>query len=143
MAIRLFLAMRSELFIKSFTRSISRNTKQPITVVGSCETTEEIEPLFKHLKPDILIMDIKISNNFTFSQMRRLILQFPQIKIIGVSAEYHQDIAQLLEQAGSKAYLRRNDDKSTIENLIYEVWKGNTAIYRVNLPNNPYPNFGQ
>jgi len=129
-AIRLMFAMRSEFFRESFARLLQGDADLRVNIAGGCTFADEVESLYKKLRPDILIMDIKLYRGDSVKIMHSLLQQDPAAKIIGVSESYKKDIPDTLHEIGALGYLLRNDDIKVMKEIILNVSHGKRMLKR-------------
>jgi len=123
-------AMRSEFFRESFARLLQVDAGLQVSIAGGCTFADEVEPLFRRLDPDILIMDIKLYRGDSLKVMNALLRQDKPAKIIGVSESYKHDISESLEEIGAHGYLLRNDDIKMMKEIILSVFQGKRMLKR-------------
>lgn len=127
MSIKLLLAMRNEVFGKVFSDFIT--TRIDAQVVGICRSENEVKSLYKALKPDLLLIDVKFGVlSYSFDLISDILAENPQAKIVGVTAYLQKDIEETLFKIGAKGYMKRNDNIETMLAIIRRVNDGKTAF---------------
>lgn len=124
--ITLMIAMRSEHFAANLIPLLER--KASIKVLGYCVRSGEIVDRYQELKPDILLMDIKMEPVNSYEIMKEILRGRREAKIIGSSLNYYSDAASNLRTVGAKGYLVKYYDLDTILHIIHEVHKGATVL---------------
>lgn len=95
-----------------------------IKVVGEANTGKEAMPLIKQLQPDVVLMDIKMPEQDGLETTRKLLRQYPFLKIIIITA-YENDVFPIhMLQAGALGYLTKNASKEEVVRAIRSVQVG-------------------
>lgn len=77
-----------------------------------------------HLKPDIILLDLNMPKFDGLKTLQRLVLDYPQIKVI-ILSNYHQaNLIKETQQLGAKGYLLKNGSKSELLEALEKVKKG-------------------
>lgn len=95
-----------------------------IKVVGEANTGKEAMNLIKQLQPDVVLMDIKMPEQDGLETTRKLLRQYPHLKIIIITA-YENDVFPIhMLQAGALGYLTKNASKEEVVRAIRSVQIG-------------------
>lgn len=95
-----------------------------IKVVGEASSGEEAVNLIKQLRPQIVLMDIKMPGLGGLETTRKLVRQDPDLKIIIITA-YENDIFPMrMLQAGASGYLTKDSSIDEIVRAIRTVNAG-------------------
>jgi DNA-binding NarL/FixJ family response regulator len=125
-AITLLLAMTNKAYIELFTDYIAPRINAK--VIGSCSPFDEAWACYLSLQPDILLIDIKRGPPDNYSILQSVLKMNPQAKIIGITADFHPQVKENLQQIGARGYLLRNDNIGAIEKIINSVYNGGTLF---------------
>lgn len=118
--IKLLMADDHEIFRDGFRLML---TKFPeIRLVGEASNGRELVELTGTLQPDVIITDIKMPVMDGIEATKKIVEQYPDIGVIGLSM-YDEDelIIEMLE-AGAKGYLIKNAGKEQITEAIRTVY---------------------
>jgi DNA-binding NarL/FixJ family response regulator len=120
--IRLVIADDHEIFRDGFKLMLSKFTD--IQLVGEAEDGEKLVELAKKSKPDVIITDIKMPIMDGIEATQKIIAQFPQIGIIGLSMFDEDDLIVDMLEAGARGFLIKNAGKFEITEAIRTVYDG-------------------
>ena len=94
------------------------------TVVGEAQSGEEAVRLARRLKPDVVLMDVKMPGIGGLEATRKLIAIDPQIKIIVVTSCDDDLYPERLMKAGAMGYITKGADLEEMVKAIRTVGKG-------------------
>lgn len=99
-------------------------TEPGLRVVGEAADGEQALALWAALKPDVLILDLRMPLLDGFEVVKRLIAIDPQAQILVMTTyDTYEDIWRCL-QAGAKGYLLKGADQPEIITAIRAVARG-------------------
>jgi len=99
-------------------------------IIGECSNGEEAISAAANLNPDVMLMDINMGPVNGFEATRKIVTQFPAIKIIGLSINNQPTYARNLIQLGASGYVTKNSTRAEMVEAIREVFDGNNYICR-------------
>ena len=118
--IKLMIADDHEIFRDGFKLML---TKFPeIILVGEAANGKELVGLVNELKPDVVITDIKMPVMDGIEATKKIIEQFPDMGIIGLSMFDEDDLIIDMLEAGAKGYLLKNAGKEQIIEAVKTVY---------------------
>lgn len=95
-----------------------------LAVVGEAESGEDALRLCRELKPDLVLMDLKMPGIGGLEATRKIVTHFPQIKVLIVSAIEDDLYASRLLQAGASGYLIKGAPFEEMVRAIRKVMAG-------------------
>ena len=103
-------------------------TANDIEVVGEASNGLEALEKARHLKPDIILMDVQMANVSGIQATRLIKAEMPQIKIVMVTA--FDDDENLFEavKSGAVGYILKNMKGEEFVELLLSVMKGDVAV---------------
>src|SRR5262245_2967510 len=78
-----------------------------ITVVGEATSGEEAVALCRELRPDVILMDVRMPGIGGLEAARRIIAHYPETKVIAVSALEDDLFCSRFLQAGASGYVAK------------------------------------
>lgn len=99
-----------------------------IKVVAECASGEEAIAMAGSLQPDVMLMDINMQPINGFEATRTILLNNPQIKIIGVSINNQPSYARNMLELGAKGYVTKSSSREEMIFAIFEVCAGKEYI---------------
>ena len=99
-----------------------------ITVVGGACSGEEAINQTRALKPDVVLMDIRMPGIDGLEATRRLLRSYPDLKVIAVTACEEDPFPTRLMQAGASGYLTKGADLNEMVQAIRQVFTGHCYI---------------
>ncbi|MEL7648280.1 MAG: response regulator transcription factor [Sedimentibacter sp.] len=97
-------------------------------VCGEAETLEKAYELAEQLKPDVVLLDIKLPDGDGATGCRELKKIVPNVKIIILTAYSDDYIVAEAVKAGADGYLLKNIDSRGIISAIENVIKGSSIL---------------
>lgn len=130
MQVNIMVALRHDQFMNNFARFLEKGfTKLNIKVVAQCRNIAEVEQLYFQVKPDILIMNLKLfPNDYTHELIPAILRKDENAHIIGVTTHYENDIVTNLLLLGARGYFYQTCDKEEIENIVQGVYENKIMI---------------
>jgi two-component system NarL family response regulator len=127
-AIRVLCVDDHRLVLEGLKLIIARNSD--MQVVGTAVTGDEAVAVFRHLRPDITLMDLQLPVVSGLDAIRNIRREDPTAKII-VLTTYHgdEDIFRAT-QAGAATYLLKDMIADDLIRTIREVYEGRHALGR-------------
>lgn len=95
-----------------------------LSVVGEACSGEEAISLVRRLRPDVVLMDIRMPGIGGMEATRRLLHSAPDTKVIIVTACQDDPFPTLLMQAGAAGYLTKGAGLEEMVSAIRQVFRG-------------------
>lgn len=95
-----------------------------LEIVGEAENGEDAFRFCRELKPDLVLMDIKMPGIGGLEATRKISAHYPQIKVIVVSALEDEIYASRLLQAGAVGYVLKGAPFEDMVKAIHKVMLG-------------------
>lgn len=99
-----------------------------IEIVGSCHSSEEAQHMAKSLNPDIILMDIKMQEINGIETARKILANFPHIKVIFLTVFEDTESIRLALQSGAAGYLLKHITREKLMDTINRVYRGEIII---------------
>lgn len=109
------------------------DTVEDIQVIGEAGSGEEVAYLNKKLRPDIILMDIKMDGMDGIEATQVIIRQNSSTKIIGLSTFFTNETIDAMRKAGACAFLEKNISVSDLADAIYRVNSGEYIFPQVTI----------
>jgi len=100
------------------------DTTDDIHVVGDAESGEEAIFLNKKLRPDVILMDIKMDGVDGLEATSLIKKHDDNIKIIALSTFFDADVINAMRDAGAKGYLEKSVSSVELSDAIRRVHNG-------------------
>ncbi|KTD20308.1 two-component system response regulator LetA [Legionella londiniensis] len=97
---------------------------QDMAVVGEAECGEVALALVKDLRPDVVLLDMKMPGIDGWEVTRRLKKTNPQTKVIAVTAICAEPLPSRVLQLGAMGYLTKESSASEMATAIRKVYRG-------------------
>jgi len=92
--------------------------EEGIRVVGQAINGPMAIELTGRLHPDVVVMDVTLPGMSGIEATRRIRARWPEVRVVGLSAHAHSDIAGAMRAAGAEAYL---DKGGSAEALVAAI----------------------
>jgi two-component system, NarL family, response regulator NreC len=126
MSIKILLADDHAMLRHGLSRSFEQ--EKDVTIVGQAEDGYSAIELTKQLSPDLVIMDIGMPGLNGIETTRRIIQDYPKVKIIGLSMHSSDKYVREMFKAGASGYLLKNCSFDELVEAVKAVMSGNTYI---------------
>ncbi|MGW0159061.1 response regulator [Mycobacterium sp. NPDC003323] len=99
-----------------------------ITVVGEAGSGREAEALAAALRPDVILMDLRMPDGDGVVAIERILAQLPRIRIVVVTTyESDADILRAVE-AGAAGYLLKDASRTELATAVRDAAAGKTVL---------------
>lgn len=99
-----------------------------IKVVGEAATGEDALRVCRDLKPDVVLMDVKMPGIGGLETTRKLLRQFPDSRVIAVTACDEEPYPSRLLQAGAAGYMTKGTGMDEMVKAIKLVYSGQRYV---------------
>lgn len=96
-----------------------------IEVTGEASSGNEMLALLNGNTPDVALLDISLPDISGIDLCRKIIAQYPEIKVLFLSMYTTEDYIFNAIKAGAKGYLPKNISRNELFNAVKEVSAGN------------------
>lgn len=96
-----------------------------IEVTGEASSGNEMLALLNSNTPDVALLDISLPDISGIDLCRKIISQYPEIKVLFLSMYTTEDYIFNAIKAGAKGYLPKNISRNELFNAVKEVSAGN------------------
>jgi DNA-binding NarL/FixJ family response regulator len=124
--ITVLIADDNKLMLKTLSMLISG--MEDVHLAGEASNGEEAIAFAKELSPDIILMDINMSPVNGFEATRKILMQNPAAKIIGLSIHKQSSYVQNILRLGAKGYIIKGASYEEITEAIKTVAAGGKYI---------------
>ena len=95
-----------------------------IDVIGEAASGEEAVQHARNLEPDVIVMDVKMPGIGGIEATRKIAAQYPNTKVVAVSALDDAPFPQRLLKAGAMAYLTKGAEINEMVQAIKQAVRG-------------------
>lgn len=99
-----------------------------VRVVGEAGSGEETLRLIRKLKPNLLLLDIKMPDPGGFEVLKQTAREFPEIRVIILTVHRTEEYATYAFRAGAHGYLPKTAATDELELAIRTVAAGGTYV---------------
>ncbi len=103
-------------------------TQEGFEMVGEAADGEEAINLCKELKPDVVLMDLRMPGMDGLTAIERLRAKQPEIAVVILTTFNEDDLMMRGLQMGAKGYLLKDTDRETLFNTIRAASRGETLL---------------
>ncbi|OFY49340.1 MAG: hypothetical protein A2W85_15800 [Bacteroidetes bacterium GWF2_41_31] len=131
--INIFIVDDHDFFIQGLSMAfVQANTS--IRVVGTANSCSDALRLLQNLEVDVLLLDILMPEMNGIECCRRVKMDFPGIKVIGLTGEVDPVLMMELWRQSADAILLKSDGLDEVISAIESVMK-NKKVFSKNVPN--------
>jgi two-component system, NarL family, response regulator YdfI len=103
-------------------------TENDFELVGEASDGAEALSLCKKLKPDVVLMDLRMPNMDGLTAIEKLRVEQPEIAVVILTTFNEDDLMLRGLQAGARGYLLKDTDRNTLFNTIRAAARGETLL---------------
>jgi len=103
-------------------------TETDFELVGEASDGAEALKLCKKLKPDVVLMDLRMPNMDGLTAIEKLRAEQPEIAVIILTTFNEDELMFRGLQAGARGYLLKDTDRSTLFDTIHAAARGETLL---------------
>ena len=104
------------------------NNNQGITVVGEAGTKVAAVRAVNRLRPDIVLMDVRLPDGSGVEACRDILAKYPATRVIFLTSFTDDDSVLAAVLAGAQGYILKNIDSSLLIRSIHSVCKGQSIL---------------
>lgn len=99
-----------------------------ITVVGESSTTEAAVSDAARLKPDVILLDVRLPDGSGVDACREILASNPQVRIIFLTSYADDDSVLAAVLAGAHGYVLKEIDSAALLRAIHSVAEGHSIL---------------
>jgi DNA-binding NarL/FixJ family response regulator len=109
-------------------RTVLHNHHHGITVVGEAGTNAEAVRMAKRLKPDVVLMDVRLPDGSGVEACRDILANRPTTRVIFLTSFADDEFALAAVLAGAQGYVLKTIDSDLLIQSIQVVSKGQSLL---------------
>ena len=130
--IRLLLADDHALVLQAVRFALEPNPE--IEIVGEARSGSEVMPRIGDTRPDLLLLDIRMTGIDGLQLLDRLQQQYPDTKVVILSGLDDPEVAAEAIRRGAKAFLGKGIDPADIAPVLRQVFEGEVVKESIGSP---------
>jgi signal transduction histidine kinase len=99
-----------------------------LSVVGEAESGNRALELVPELRPDVILMDVRMPFMSGIEATRRLKERFPSVGVVALSGHEDQDVVREMLVAGASGYVLKDSDGEEILNAVQKAAEGGAVL---------------
>jgi len=103
-------------------------TESDFELIGEASDGNEALSLCKKLKPDVVLMDLRMPNMDGLTAIEKLRVEHPEIAVVILTTFNEDELMFRGLQAGARGYLLKDTDRSTLFDTIRAAARGETLL---------------
>ncbi len=125
---RILLVDDSELVRRGIKTVLTAQPKPAFAVVGEAGTAAEAITECLRLKPDIVLLDIRLPDGSGFVACRKILQQLPHTKVIVLTSHANDNFVYEAVIAGVQGYLMKEIDPAALLQALQAVAEGRSIL---------------
>lgn len=126
--IRLLLVDGSEIMRRGITSVLSSHSSPPTTVVGEAGTVAAAITAARELRPDVVLVDIRLPDGSGFDACRRILQDRPETRIVVLASYSSDNSVYEAVTAGARGYLTKEISPAGLVQAIQDVAAGRSIL---------------
>jgi DNA-binding NarL/FixJ family response regulator len=135
--IRLFIADDHEVLIESLINLVMEDPE--VQYVGRATDGEQLLRLAGVLRPDVILLDIRMPRMNGLEAAEKIKQVHPEIKVLMLTGFATREFVREALSAGASGFISKNKDGAVILDAIKRVYRGEFIIVVDGLPNDDGP----
>lgn len=127
-AIRVLLVDDSELVRRGVKMVLAMPVSPPIQVVGEAGTVAEGVTACLRLKPQVVLLDIRLPDGDGFDACRRILAQLPDTRVVILTAHSNDNFVYDAVTSGAHGYLMKEVDAAGLVQAVHDVAAGRSIL---------------
>jgi NarL family two-component system response regulator YdfI len=103
-------------------------TENDFELIGEASDGDEAVSLCKKIKPDVVLMDLRMPNMDGLSAIEKLRAEQPHIAVVVLTTFNEDELMLRGLQAGARGYLLKDTDRNTLFDTIRAAARGETLL---------------
>jgi DNA-binding NarL/FixJ family response regulator len=99
-----------------------------IEVVGEAEDGRKVQDLVAQTRPDVLIIDVGMPDLNGVEATRKIVADYPEIRVIALSAHTEQRFVMAMLEAGASGYAIKGNSLDELVHAVRAVMQGKKFI---------------
>jgi two-component system response regulator DevR len=126
--IRLLLVDDSELVRRGIKTVLATQSDPPMRVVGEAGNVADAVTEMVRLKPDIVLLDIRLPDGSGFDACRQILQRTPETRIIILTSYSNDNFVYEAVTAGAQGYLMKEIDPAGLVQAVLDVAAGRSIL---------------
>ena len=107
---------------------LALESERDMRLVGEARSADEALPLITDLRPDVVLLDVRLGDHYGPEVCRRILAELPDTAVVMLTS-YPQDTLVLQSLlAGAKGYVIKDVELIELKRMIRSVHKGNAVL---------------
>lgn len=126
--LRILLVDDSELVRRGIKTVLNAQANKPMRVVGEAGSVAEAVAESLRLKPDVVLLDIRLPDGTGFDACRQILAQLPSTRIIVLTSHSNDNFVYEAVTAGVHGYLMKEVDPAGLIQALEDVGAGRSIL---------------
>ncbi|MBI5768024.1 MAG: response regulator transcription factor [Verrucomicrobia bacterium] len=126
--IRILLVDDSELVRRGIKSALAAESDPPMQVVGEAAGVAEAVAAALKLKPDIILLDIRLPDGSGFDACRQIVPQLPGTRVVILTSHSNDSLVYEAVTSGAQGYLMKEIDHDGFVQAIRNVAAGRSIL---------------
>ncbi|MDD2764529.1 MAG: response regulator transcription factor [Opitutaceae bacterium] len=126
--VRILLVDDSELVRRGIKAVLATHAHPPIRVIGEAGTVAAAVTECARLKPDIVLLDIRLPDGSGFEACRQILQQQPDVRVVVLSSFSNDNFVYDAIASGAYGYLMKEIDPAGLVQAIADVAEGKSIL---------------
>ena len=124
--IRVLLVDDHQLFAEGLATLLLQQQADAIATASICTDANQVLASIEACQPDLILLDIDLGGLDGITMCRKILFQYPALKIIAVTMHHELRYIRGMREAGAQGYLQKNTEYSQVIAAIRIVYEGGT-----------------
>jgi two-component system response regulator DevR len=123
-----FIVDDSELVRRGVKAVLAATTNPPIHVVGEASTVADAVSECTRLKPNVVLLDIRLPDGSGFDACRQILAHLPETRVVMLTAHSNDKFVYDAVTSGAHGYLMKEVDAAGLVQAILDVASGRSIL---------------
>ncbi len=127
-AIRILLVDDSELVRRGIKTVLSAHREPALTVVGEAGNVADAVTECVRLKPDVVLLDIRLPDGSGFDACRQMLQRLPETRVVVLTSYSNDNFVYEAVTSGAQGYLMKEIDPAGLVQAVQDVAAGRSIL---------------
>src|SRR3989442_12289073 len=123
MALKVIIADDHQLILDGIRRALEAT--EDFEIIGEASSGGQVLPLVSRLRPDLVLLDLRMPDSDGLACLAQIKRRFPEIKVVVLSVSTDEKLIQTVLRRGASAYIVKSVNPIDLPGALRQAVEGN------------------